>query len=100
MGIPLTILDYGKCVVSKHVNSQENIFHEIGNQENLSNEIEINPTPVGGGRFPPPLPKIAITPKNNDPIELKLRDFSYILGGGVIIIEFWNFDPIPWAMIH
>ena len=20
--------------------------------------------------------------------------------GGVIIIDFWNFDPIPWEMIH
>ena len=39
----------------------------------------INPTPVGGGRFPPPpYRKMAITTKNNDPNELKLRDFSYI----------------------
>ena len=40
--------------------------------------IFFNPTPVGGGRFPPPYRKMAITPKNNDPKELKLRDFSYI----------------------
>ena len=40
---------------------------------------DINPTPVGGGGvFRPPYRKMAITPKNNDPKELKLRDFSYI----------------------
>ena len=38
----------------------------------------INPTPVGRGRFPPPYQKMAITPKNNDPKEPKLCDFSYI----------------------
>ena len=32
----------------------------------------------GGGRFPPPYQKMAITPKNNDPKEPKLYDFSYI----------------------
>ena len=38
----------------------------------------LNPTPVQGGVFCPPYRKMAITPKNNDPKELKLRDFSYI----------------------
>ena len=37
----------------------------------------INPTPVGGC-FPPLFQKITITPKNNDPKEPKLLDFSYI----------------------
>ena len=41
--------------------------------------IAFNPTPVGGGVFrPPPYRKMAITPKNNDPKEPKLCDFSYI----------------------
>ena len=40
--------------------------------------ILFNPTPVQGGRFLPPYRKMAITPKNNDPTELKLFDFSYI----------------------
>ena len=35
-----------------------------------------NPTPVGGGVFRPPYRKMAITPKNNNPKELKLRDVS------------------------
>ena len=36
-------------------------------------------TPVGGwGRFPPPNRKMAITPKNIDPKEPKLCDFSNI----------------------
>ena len=39
---------------------------------------ELNPTPVGGGRFPATFTKMEITPKNNDPKEPKLRDFSYI----------------------
>ena len=38
----------------------------------------INPTPVQVGHIPPPCRKMAITPKNNDPKEPKLRDFSYI----------------------
>ena len=37
-----------------------------------------NPTPVGGGVFRPLYRKMAITPKNNDPKEPKLCDFSYI----------------------
>ena len=40
--------------------------------------IFINPTPVGGGGFRPPYQRMAITPKNNDPKEPKLCDFSYI----------------------
>ena len=39
---------------------------------------QINPTPVGGGRFPPPYQKMAITPRNNDPKEPNFCDFSYI----------------------
>ena len=39
---------------------------------------QLNPTPVGGGVFRPPYQKMAITPKNNDPKEPKLCDFSYI----------------------
>ena len=41
-------------------------------------EQYLNTTPVGGGVFRPPYRKMEITPKNNDPKELKLRDFSYI----------------------
>ena len=35
-----------------------------------------NPTPVRGV-YATPCRKMAITPKNNDPKEPKLRDFSY-----------------------
>ena len=38
----------------------------------------INPTPVQVGHIPPPCRKMAITPKNNDPREPKLYNFSYI----------------------
>ena len=45
----------------------------------LRRNFAFNPTPVGGGTFyAPPYRKTAITPKNNDPKEPKLRDFSYI----------------------
>ena len=37
----------------------------------------VNPTPVGMEAFPP-YQKMAIAPKNNDPKEPKLCDFSYI----------------------
>ena len=39
----------------------------------------INPTPVRGAfSAPPPGQKMAITPENQNPKELKLCDFSYI----------------------
>ena len=44
----------------------------------LQNFNVFNPTPVRGVYTTPPCRKMAITPKNIDPTEPKLRDFSYI----------------------
>ena len=55
------------------------INYRIKRQINNSIVLKLfNPTPVGGGSFLPPYRKMAITPKNNDPKEPKLCDFSYI----------------------
>ena len=55
----------------------------LGYIEGLGNKQHsdiVNTPPVGGGAFsaPPPTKKMAITPKDNDPKEPKLCDFSFI----------------------
>ena len=64
-------LDFWKMWFFKFLGRQRKIF-------SIGSVTPINPTPVGGDVFRPPYRKMAITPKNNDPKEPKLCDFSYI----------------------